>query len=93
MLTIYAASYSMIIKQSRAISRCGLSAENTLPLGSIVVPFGGLYLGFYTVIPKRNYHEAYGYPFFALYIIPQKTPKLYPGASKNRDSQSRLKRP
>ena len=31
-----------------------------LPIGSIVVPFCGLYLGSYNVIPKRNYYGAYG---------------------------------
>ena len=30
------------------------------PIGSTVVPFRGLYLGSYKVIPKRNYHGAYG---------------------------------
>ena len=29
------------------------------PMGSIVVPFYGLYLGSYKVIPKRNYYGAY----------------------------------
>ena len=28
--------------------------------GSIVVPFCGLHVGFYEVIPKRNYYGAYG---------------------------------
>ena len=31
-----------------------------LPTGSIVVPFWGLYLGFYKVIPNRTYYGAYG---------------------------------
>ena len=30
-------------------------------MGSVVVPFCGLYLGSYKVIPKRNYYRAYGY--------------------------------
>ena len=29
-----------------------------LPIGSIVVPSCGSYLGSYQVIPKRNYHGA-----------------------------------
>ena len=32
-----------------------------LPRGSMLVPFCGLYLGSYKVIPKRNYNGAYGY--------------------------------
>ena len=32
-----------------------------LPIGSLVVPFCGLYLESYKVIPKRNYLGAYGY--------------------------------
>ena len=35
--------------------------EPSLSMGSIVVPFCGLYLGSYKVIPKRNYLGAYGY--------------------------------
>ena len=31
-----------------------------LPKGPKVVPFGGSYLEFYKVIPKRNYVGAYG---------------------------------
>ena len=31
-----------------------------VPVGSIVVPFGGSYLESYKVIPKRNYYGAYG---------------------------------
>ena len=31
-----------------------------VPIGSIVVPFWGSYLGSYKVIPKRNYFGAYG---------------------------------
>ena len=31
-----------------------------VPIGPYVVPFGGLYLGSYKVIPKRNYYGAYG---------------------------------
>ena len=31
-----------------------------LPIGSMVVPFCGSYLGSYQVIPKRNYLGAYG---------------------------------
>ena len=31
-----------------------------LPIGSIVVPFCGLDLGSYKVIPKRNYYGACG---------------------------------
>ena len=30
-----------------------------LPIGPMVVPFGGSYLEFYKVIPKRNYYGAY----------------------------------
>ena len=33
----------------------------TVPIGSIVVPFCGLYLGSYKVIAKRIYYGAYGY--------------------------------
>ena len=33
----------------------------TVPIGSIVVPCCGLYLGSYKVIAKRNYYGAYGY--------------------------------
>ena len=32
-----------------------------LPVGSMVVPFGGSYLESYKVSPKRNDHGAYGY--------------------------------
>ena len=32
-----------------------------LPIGSIVVPFGGSYLDSYKVTPKGNYYGAYGY--------------------------------
>ena len=32
-----------------------------LPIGPKVVPFGGSYLEFYKVLPKRNYFLAYGY--------------------------------
>ena len=32
-----------------------------LPVGSIVVPFCGSYLGSYKAIPKRNYYGACGY--------------------------------
>ena len=35
-------------------------AVQSLPIGSIMVPFCGLYLGSYEVIPKRNYSGAYG---------------------------------
>ena len=31
-----------------------------LPIGPKVVPFGGSYLEFYKVIPKRSYFEAFG---------------------------------
>ena len=37
------------------------SSSATLPTGSIVVPFCGLYLGSYKVIPNRNYYGASGY--------------------------------
>ena len=33
---------------------------HSLPIGRIVVPFGGSYLEFYKVIPKRNYFGAHG---------------------------------
>ena len=33
----------------------------SLPIGSIVVPLWGSYSESYEVIPKRNYHRAYGY--------------------------------
>ena len=36
------------------------SHVSNLPIGSIVVPLGGSYLGSYKVIPKRNYFGAYG---------------------------------
>ena len=32
-----------------------------IPIGPKVVPFGGSYLEFYKVIPKRNHFGAYGY--------------------------------
>ena len=32
-----------------------------IPIGSIVVPFGGSYLESCKVIPKRNYYGALGY--------------------------------
>ena len=35
--------------------------EETLRIGSIVVPFCGSYWGSFKVIPKRNYYGAYGY--------------------------------
>ena len=38
-----------------------LSALVALPIGSLVVPFCGLYLDPYKAIPKRNYLGAYGY--------------------------------
>ena len=31
-----------------------------LPIGPVVVPFGGSYLEISKVIPKRNYYGAYG---------------------------------
>ena len=31
-----------------------------IPIGPKVVPFGGSYLEFYKVVPKRNYFGAYG---------------------------------
>ena len=38
-----------------------VSSKHTgLPKGPKVVPFGGSYLEFYTVIPKRNCFGAYG---------------------------------
>ena len=33
-----------------------------LPIGPILVRFGGSYLESYKVIPKRDYYGAYGYP-------------------------------
>ena len=36
------------------------TSPHTLPKGPKVVPFGGSYLEFYKVIPKRNYFGAYG---------------------------------
>ena len=41
--------------------RCLSEQIGCLPIGSGVVPFCGLYLGSYKVIPKRNYYGAYGY--------------------------------
>ena len=41
-----------------------------LPIGPKVVPFGGSYLEFYKVIPKRNYFGAYGYSFGSLCVMP-----------------------
>ena len=42
--------------------RSTLSKSDThrVPIGSIVVPFCGLYSGSYKVTPKRNYNGAYG---------------------------------
>ena len=37
-----------------------LLLRRSLPIGPKVVPFGGSYLEFYKVIPKRNYFGAYG---------------------------------
>ena len=39
--------------------RPGLS-HGCIPKGPKVVPFGGSYLEFYKVIPKRNYFGAFG---------------------------------
>ena len=38
----------------------GASSLRALPMGPKVVPFYGLYLESYNVIPKRNYLGAYG---------------------------------
>ena len=37
-----------------------LNILDTLPTGSRAVPFCGLCLGSYKVIPKRNYYGGYG---------------------------------
>ena len=37
------------------------TTKGTLPKGPKVVPFGGSYLEFYKVLPKRNYFGAFGY--------------------------------
>ena len=46
----------------RKSSGCAVSLEleRILPKGPKVVPFGGSYLEFYKVIPKRNYFGAFG---------------------------------
>ena len=38
----------------------GSFIRTLLPIGPKVVPFGGSYIEFYKVIPKRNYFGAYG---------------------------------
>ena len=40
---------------------CALGGTLAIPIGSIVVPFYGLYLEPDKEIPKRNYQGAYGY--------------------------------
>ena len=48
----------------RGLNGCNLPGTDFrisgLIIGPIVVPFGGSYLEFYKVIPKRNYYGAYG---------------------------------
>ena len=39
-------------------SRC--EPSRTFPIGTIIVPFCGSYLGSYKALPKRNYFGAYG---------------------------------
>ena len=43
------------------VSANSLKGPKYLPIGSIVAPFCGSYLGSYKVIPKKEYSEAYGY--------------------------------
>ena len=38
----------------------GSNIGKSIPIGSIVVPVCGSYLGSYKDIPSRNYHGAYG---------------------------------
>ena len=45
-------------KSNRSVQR-GIQGQS-LPIGSMVVPFRGWYLGSYKVIPKWNYYGAYG---------------------------------
>ena len=44
------------VEPEAACNSCGLCG----PIGSLVVPYGGSYLGSYKVNPKRNYNGAYG---------------------------------
>ena len=46
---------------SLGVASLSCQATLYLPIGSIVVPFGGSYLESYKVLPKRNYYGAYGY--------------------------------
>ena len=48
-------------RQRASSNRSGIVIFTLLPMGSIVVPFCGLYLGSYKVIPKWNYYGACGY--------------------------------
>ena len=48
-------AFPVIPKGSQQFPRNGLLE---LPIGSIVAPFRGLYLGSYKVIPKRNDYGA-----------------------------------
>ena len=49
-------SYSGIVSAKEFRASLGFR----LPRGPIVVPFGGSYIEFYKVIPKRNDFGAYG---------------------------------
>ena len=46
---------------STTLAPMSVSGLRTIPIGPIAVPFGGSYLEFYKVIPKRNYFGAFGY--------------------------------
>ena len=48
-------AFLMMPKGSQQFPRNGLLE---LPIGSIVAPFRGLYLGSYKIIPKRNDYGA-----------------------------------
>ena len=57
-------SFALVLAGSSSsgipLLRLHLALYFALPIGPMVVPFGGSYFGFYKVIPRRNYYGAFG---------------------------------